>query len=54
MNDVMKIELEAEVTDRNAVKVAMDARYGNTVTTHRHRNDRRSKDARRSWRREEW
>lgn len=49
-----EIKIDADVTDRNAVKVAMDLRYGNVVTTNRHRNDRRSKDARKSWRREEW
>ena len=38
---------------RNAVKVAMDLRYGHTNTTHRHRSDRRPKDARRSWRNED-
>ena len=38
---------------RNSVKVAMDLRYGRTNTAHRHKNDRRAKDARRSWRNEE-
>lgn len=38
---------------RNPVKVAMDLRYGRTNTTHRHRADRRAKDARRSWKNEE-
>jgi hypothetical protein len=39
---------------RNPVKVAMDLRYGRTRTTHKHRNDRRAKDARKSWKKEEW
>lgn len=38
---------------RNPVKVAMDLRYGRTNTTHRHKNDRRSKDARKSWKNED-
>lgn len=37
---------------RNTVKVAMDKRYGRTSTTHRHRNDRRAGDARKSWKRD--
>lgn len=43
-----------KVLFRNPVKVAMDARYGRTQTSHRHRNDRRAKDAKKSWKREEW
>ena len=39
---------------RNPVKVAMDLRYGRTRTTHKHRNDKRSGDAKKSWKREEW
>mgnify|MGYP001616681808 CR=1 FL=1 len=38
---------------RNPIKVAMDLRYGRTNTAHRHKNDRRAKAARRSWRNEE-
>ncbi len=38
---------------RNSVVVEMIARYGRTITTHRHRNDRRAKDARRSWKNED-
>lgn len=38
---------------RNSVKVAMDLRYGRTNTAHRHKNDRRSKDARKSWQNED-
>lgn len=41
-------------TPRNPIKVAMDLRYGRTNTTHRHKNDRRTKDAKKSWKREEW
>jgi len=32
---------------RNPIAVAMFARFGKTQTTHRHRADRRPKDARR-------
>lgn len=39
---------------RNPVAVAMQARYGRTTTTHKHKNDRRAKDARKSWKREEY
>lgn len=39
---------------RNPVKVAMDLRYASTTTTMRDRRDRRTKDARKSWKREEW
>lgn len=39
---------------RNPVAVAMNARYGRTNTTHKHKNDRRSKDAKKSWKREEY
>lgn len=38
---------------RNPIKVAMDLRYGRTNTAHRHKNDRRAKDARKSWRSED-
>lgn len=38
---------------RNPIKVAMDLRYGTTNTTHRHRSDRRPKDAKRSWKNED-
>lgn len=33
---------------------AMRKRYGRTTTKMRHRSDRRAKDAKRSWRRDEW
>lgn len=36
---------------RNPIAVAMN---GRTTTTHKHKNDRRSKDAKKSWRKEEW
>jgi hypothetical protein len=39
---------------RNPVAVAMMARYGKTVTTHRDRRERRPKDARNDFRNEEW
>ncbi len=39
---------------RNPVAVAMNARYGHTNTTHRHKNDRRAKDAKKSWKNEAW
>lgn len=39
---------------RNPVAVAMMERYRNTQTTHKHKNDKRSKDAKKSWKREEW
>jgi hypothetical protein len=39
---------------RNPVAVAMMERYGKTQTTHKHKNDKRSKDAKKSWKREEW
>jgi len=39
---------------RNGVAVAMVARYGQTTTVMRDRRERRAKDARKSWRREEW
>jgi len=39
---------------RNPVAVAMQARYGQTTTTMRDRRKRREKDARKSWKREEW
>lgn len=39
---------------RNPVKVAMDLRYGRTNTAHRHKNDRRAKDAKKSWKKEQW
>lgn len=39
---------------RNPIKVAMDKRYGSSETTMRDRRDRRPKDARRSWKNEEW
>ncbi len=44
---------KAKPAPRNSVVVEMNVRYGRTVTTHRHRNDRRAKDARRSWKNEE-
>jgi hypothetical protein len=44
---------KARKAPRNSVVVEMIARYGRTVTTMRHRNDRRAKDARKSWRSEE-
>ncbi len=40
-------------TPRNLVAAAMHQRYRNTTTTMRDRRERRSKDARRSWRNEE-
>ena len=39
---------------RNPIKVAMDLRYGRTNTTHRHKNDRRAKDSKKSWKKEQW
>lgn len=33
---------------------AMRKRYGNTVTSMRHKTDRRSKAKKNSWRNEEW
>lgn len=39
---------------RNPIAVAMNKRYGNTQTTMRDRRDRRAKDARKSWKREDW
>ena len=39
---------------RNPVQVAMMERYGKTQTTMRDRRERRSKDAKRSWKNEEW
>lgn len=39
---------------RNPVAVAMAERYRNTTTTMRDRRDRRAKDAKKSWKREEW
>lgn len=39
---------------RNPVAVAMQKRYGNTQTVMKDRRDRRSKDAKKSWKREEW
>jgi hypothetical protein len=41
-------------TIRNPTAVAMLKRYGQTTTTMRDRRDRRAKDARKSWKREEW
>jgi hypothetical protein len=38
---------------RNPIKVAMDERYAHTTTKMRDRRERRMKDARKSWRREE-
>ncbi len=39
---------------RNAVAVAMQKRYGNTTTIMRDRRKRREKDARKSWKSEQW
>lgn len=39
---------------RNPVAVAMNARYGRTTTTMRDRRKRREKDARKSWKNEEY
>lgn len=39
---------------RNPVAVAMNARYGRTTTTMRDRRKRREKDARKSWKSEQW
>jgi len=39
---------------RNPVAVAMMKRYGKTQTTHRDRRNRRPKDARKSWKKEEY
>jgi hypothetical protein len=39
---------------RNHVAVAMQKRYGKTNTVMKDRRDRRSKDARKSWKNEEW
>jgi len=39
---------------RNNVAVAMRKRYGQTQTTMRDRRSRRPKDARKSWKKEEW
>jgi hypothetical protein len=39
---------------RNPIAVAMMERYKHTTTTMRDRRDRRAKDARRSWRNEDW
>lgn len=39
---------------RNATAVAMQKRYQNTTTTMRDRRERRPKDAKKSWKREEW
>lgn len=39
---------------RNPVAVAMMERYGHTTTTMRDRRKRREKDAKKSWKREEW
>jgi len=36
------------------VQQAMMSRYGKTQTTMKDRRDRRAKDARKSWKREEW
>lgn len=41
-------------TKRNAVQVAMMKRFASTTTTMRDRRERRPKDAKRSWKREEW
>ena len=39
---------------RNPVAVAMMKRYAHTTTTMKDRRDKRPKDAKRSWKREEW
>lgn len=39
---------------RNATAVAMMKRYGKTNTVHKDRRNRRAKDAKKSWKREEW
>lgn len=41
-------------TVRNPIALAMMKRYGQTETVMRDRRERRPKDARRSWKREEW
>ena len=48
-----KFTVNDKSAPRNSVVVEMNARYGRTVTAHRHRNDRRAKDARKSWKNED-
>jgi len=43
-----------KTSPRSGVAVAMVARYGQTTSVMRDRRMRRAKDARKSWRREEW
>lgn len=42
------------MSKRNPIAVAMQKRYGTTTTTMKDRRNKRPKDARRSWKREEW
>lgn len=37
---------------RNPIAVALRIRHGNTTTSMRHKTERRSKDARKSWKRD--
>ena len=39
---------------RNFSAISMNARFTNTGTKMRHKNDRRAKDARKSWKKEAW
>lgn len=39
---------------RNNIAVAMVKRYGKTQTTMKDRRTKRSKDAKKSWKKEEW
>lgn len=46
---------DAEDTEhRNPIAVAMRERYGKTTSKMRDRRKRREKDARKSWKQEEW
>lgn len=49
----MSTKKTSQKAPRNPIKVAMDLRYGRTNTAHRHKNDRRAKDARKSWQAED-
>lgn len=46
--------MKREKKARNPVAVAMLERYGQTTSKMRDRRERRAKDARRSWKREDW
>lgn len=50
----MSTAKKSKYVPRNPVAVAMMERYGRTTTTMRDRRKRREKDARKSWKREEY